>query len=257
MNDTKWFITSFNRSNLQYEVRPKKGKSVLKDIIDLIKQNWPKKSGIVYCFSRKECEDVASQLQQNQIHAVAYHAGLGDKQRTSAQEQWIKDKVHVVCATIAFGMGIDKPDVRFVIHFSLPKSMEGYYQESGRAGRDGRKSTCILFWQYGDKHRVQKLIELDTKASQEVRQIHYNNLWEMVNYCENTHDCRRVLQVRHHKHTIWHTVYMKVFSFELSLLYSYNTWGKCLIQKIANLMVLHVTIAVRVSKNWETFLKLQ
>ena len=129
MNDTKWFITSFNRSNLQYEVRPKKGKSVLKDIIDLIKQNWPKKSGIVYCFSRKECEDVASQLQQNQIHAVAYHAGLGDKQRTSAQEQWIKDKVHVVCATIAFGMGIDKPDVRFVIHFSLPKSMEGYYQE--------------------------------------------------------------------------------------------------------------------------------
>ena len=199
MYDTKWFITSFNRSNLQYEVRQKKGKSVLKDIIDLIKQNWPKKSGIVYCFSRKECEDVASQLQQNQIHAVAYHAGLGDKQRTNAQEQWIKDKVHVVCATIAFGMGIDKPDVRFVIHFSLPKSMEGYYQESGRAGRDGRKSTCILFWQYGDKHRVQKLIDLDTNASKEVRSIHYNNLWEMVNYCENTHDCRRVLQVRHHK----------------------------------------------------------
>ena len=145
MSNTKWFLTSFNRNNLQYEVRLKKGKgTTLIDIIALIKKEWPKMSGIVYCFSRKECEDSAFELRKNGVLALPYHAGLGDKERTHAQDQWIKDKVHVVCATIAFGMGIDKPDVRFVIHYSLPKSIEGYYQESGRAGRDGRKSTCIL-----------------------------------------------------------------------------------------------------------------
>jgi RecQ family ATP-dependent DNA helicase len=145
MNQTKWFMTSFNRANLQYEVRDKKGKgSTLKDIIALILKQWPKKSGIVYCFSRKECEDTAAELRKAGVSAVPYHAGLGDAERTKSQDNWIKDRVHVVCATIAFGMGIDKPDVRFVIHYSLPKSIEGYYQESGRAGRDGRKSTCIL-----------------------------------------------------------------------------------------------------------------
>ena len=145
MSNSKWFLTSFNRNNLQYEVRTKKGKgSCLNDIIALIKSQFQKKSGIVYCFSRKECEDVATELKKNGISAVPYHAGLGGTQRTLMQEQWIKDRAHVVCATIAFGMGIDKPDVRFVIHYALPKSMEGYYQESGRAGRDGRKSTCVL-----------------------------------------------------------------------------------------------------------------
>lgn len=198
MSDTKWFLTSFNRNNLQYEVRQKKGKGTcLSDIIDLVKKDWRGKSGIVYCFSRKECEDVAMELRKNGIQAIPYHAGLADKERTKNQELWIKDKVHVVCATIAFGMGIDKPDVRFVIHYSLPKSIEGYYQESGRAGRDGRKSTCILFYSYADMYRVRKLIDADQSARQDVKQIHYSNLWEMVNYCENSHDCRRVLQLQY------------------------------------------------------------
>jgi len=198
MADTKWFLTSFNRSNLQYEVHGKKGKgSGLNDIIAMINSKWKKKCGIVYCFSRKECEDVASTLSQNGISAIPYHAGLGPSDRTNAQDRWIKDKVDVICATIAFGMGIDKPDVRFVIHYSLPKSIEGYYQESGRAGRDGRHSTCILFYAYADKYRIQKLIDLDKSAKQDVKQIHYANLWEMVNYCENTNDCRRVLQLQY------------------------------------------------------------
>ena len=134
-----------NSDTISFQVRTKKGKgTALNDIIELVRKDFHKKSGIVYCFSRKECEDVATELRKNGVSAVPYHAGLGDKERTRAQDLWIKDGAHVVCATIAFGMGIDKPDVRFVIHYSLPKSIEGYYQESGRAGRDGRKSICIL-----------------------------------------------------------------------------------------------------------------
>ena len=125
MQDTKWFLTSFNRKNLQYEVRPKKSKSsALSDIFEVIKkENWSKKSGIIYCFSRKECEEVAQELCTRGIKAMAYHAGLVGKTRTNVQDQWIKDKTNIICATIAFGMGIDKPDVRFVIHYSLPKSI--------------------------------------------------------------------------------------------------------------------------------------
>ncbi len=198
MENTKWFLTSFNRNNLQYEVRGKKGKGTcLNDMVNLICKDFAKKCGIVYCFSRKECEDVANELRRNGISAAAYHAGLDNGARTTVQDSWIKDRIFVICATIAFGMGIDKPDVRFVIHYSLPKSMEGYYQESGRAGRDGRKSTCILFYAYADMYRVRKMIDADQSAKQDVKQIHYSNLWEMVNYCENSHDCRRVLQLQY------------------------------------------------------------
>ena len=193
MKNTKWFLTSFNRQNLQYEVRPKKGKASTKeDIYELIKkENWTKSSGIIYCFSRKECEDVAAELSSKGIKALAYHAGLPDMVRTQVQDKWIKDVVHIICATIAFGMGIDKPDVRFVIHYSLPKSIEGYYQESGRAGRDGRKSTCILFYCQADIYRIRNMIERDESARKEIKEIHQSNLWEMVNYCENITDCRR------------------------------------------------------------------
>ncbi len=131
MSRPKWFICSFNRPNLQYEVREKKsGKSLCANVAQLVRQEFARQSGIVYCLSRKECDDVAAKLnaEPGLGGAVAYHAGLNDKERIRVQERWIRGEVMLVCATIAFGMGVDKPDVRFVIHYSLPKSMEGYYQ---------------------------------------------------------------------------------------------------------------------------------
>ena len=198
MERPKWFLSSFNRGNLQYEVRDKKGgKSVTKAIGELILKDFRRQSGIIYCLSRKECDTVAEAMNEVGISSLAYHAGLGDSERSSVQDRWIKGSVLVVCATIAFGMGVDKPDVRFVIHFSLPKSIEGYYQESGRAGRDGRKSKCILFYSYADMHRMRKLIDSDEKATFEARRVHYDNLHSMVRYCENKSDCRRVLQLQY------------------------------------------------------------
>ena len=197
MEKPKWFLSSFNRSNLQYEVREKKGgKTVTKSIGEFILKEFQRQSGIIYCLSRKECDTVAEAMCEVGINSLAYHAGLGDNERSSVQDRWIKGKVQVVCATIAFGMGVDKPDVRFVIHFSLPKSIEGYYQESGRAGRDGRKSKCILFYSYADMHRMRKLIDSDEKATPEARRVHYDNLHSMVRYCENKSDCRRKFVVK-------------------------------------------------------------
>ncbi|VDP91539.1 unnamed protein product [Echinostoma caproni] len=160
MTNTKWFIQSFNRSNLKFEVRPKKLKSCTKEIIEVIHTEFPKRSGIVYCLSRRECDLVADELRKAGLAASAYHAGMTDAQRRKVQEAWIQeDKCKIVCATIAFGMGIDKPDVRFVIHHSLPKSIEGYYQEAGRSGRDGLPSTCILYYHWHDVVRLRKLIQ--------------------------------------------------------------------------------------------------
>lgn len=194
----KWFLSSFNRSNLVYEVREKKGKTTLKDVASVIQNEFSKDTGIVYCFSRKECEDVAKDLKVYNITALPYHAGLNDAERTRVQNLWMTGKVKVVCATIAFGMGIDKLDVRFVIHYSLPKSIEGYYQESGRAGRDGEKSTCILFYSYRDKHRILKLINMDqSMATREARKIHIDNLYRVVAFAENKTDCRRALQLEY------------------------------------------------------------
>ena len=198
MERPKWFLSSFNRGNLQYEVLDKKGgKTVTKAIAELIQKEFRRQSGIIYCLSRKECDTVAEAMNEAGISALAYHAGLGDGERSSVQDRWIRGSVLVVCATIAFGMGVDKPDVRFVIHFSLPKSIEGYYQESGRAGRDGRKSRCLLFYSYADMHRMRKLIDSDEKATPEARRVHYDNLHSMVRYCENKSDCRRVLQLQY------------------------------------------------------------
>ena len=197
MRSPKWFLSSFNRGNLQYEVREKKGKGIVEEIINFINREYKDRSGIVYCLSKRECDDVAEKLRGGKIKAIAYHAGLPDAERASVQDRWIQDRVRVVCATIAFGMGIDKPDVRFVIHHSIPKSIEGYYQESGRAGRDGRKSRCILYYSYADYHRMVKLIELDEKATREAKAIHYDNLKAMVRYCENLADCRRAIQLQY------------------------------------------------------------
>lgn len=197
MRDPKWFLQSFNRPNLCYEVCSKTGKSVVNDIVEVIKKKFKRQSGIVYCFSRKECDQLASDLCKEGIASVPYHAGLADNRRNDVQRQWIDDKVQVVCATIAFGMGVDKPDVRFVIHHTLPKSIEGYYQESGRAGRDGQRASCLLFYNYHDMHRIRSMIDKDANANASAKQTHIANLWHMVNFCENRTDCRRA-QVLHY-----------------------------------------------------------
>ncbi|ALC47068.1 mus309 [Drosophila busckii] len=155
----KWFLSSFNRSNLRYQVLPKRGVSTLEDISSFIRTRPPTASGIIYCLSRKECDEVAKKMCTAGIRAAAYHAGLTDTMRESRQKDWITNKVRVICATIAFGMGIDKPDVRFVLHYSLPKSIEGYYQEAGRAGRDGEIADCILYYNYSDMQRLKKMMD--------------------------------------------------------------------------------------------------
>ncbi|GFS71035.1 bloom syndrome protein homolog [Nephila pilipes] len=188
MQSPKWFLQSFNRPNLKYEVRAKT-KSLVQDIVKLLHTKFKNMCGIVYCLSRNDCDAVAAELVKNGIKASAYHAGMNN--RDEVQESWINDKFKVICATIAFGMGIDKPDVRFVIHHAIPKSIEGYYQESGRAGRDGEHSWCILFYSYKDMHRLKRMIMKD-EANKHSWSTHFDNLYRMVYYCENKTDCRRV-----------------------------------------------------------------
>lgn len=155
----KWFLSSFNRSNLKFSVLPKKGSSTLEEILTFIRNRPIHDSGIIYCLSRKECDSVALAISQKGVKACSYHAGLTDSVRESRQKDWITNKVRVICATVAFGMGIDKPDVRFVLHYSMPKSIEGYYQEAGRAGRDGELAQCILYYNYSDMLRYRKMMD--------------------------------------------------------------------------------------------------
>lgn len=193
MTQPQVFTMSFNRTNLKYAVLPKKPKKVDVDCIDWIKRNYPRDSGIIYCLSRNDCDSMATSLQRAGIQALAYHAGLNDSDREYVQNKWInQDGCQVICATIAFGMGIDKPDVRYVIHASLPKSVEGYYQESGRAGRDGEVSHCILFYNYHDVIRIKRIISMDKDGNRDTKATHYNNLNSMVHFCENVMDCRRI-----------------------------------------------------------------
>lgn len=178
------FITSFNRKNLYYEVRPKQ--DPVTDIIKFIKKNQGK-SGIVYCLSRRKVEELAELLKVNGIKAVPYHAGLDSKLRTKHQDMFLKEDVEVVVATIAFGMGIDKPDVRFVIHYDVPKSIESYYQETGRGGRDGLEGNCVLFYDFNDIIKLEKFMKDKPVSERESGRL---LLYEMAAFCESGM-CRR------------------------------------------------------------------
>lgn len=182
-------IESFNRQNLYYEVR-EKNQNTYRTILDLIGKSDD--AGIIYCLTRKQVEEIAFQLQQDNIYALPYHAGLSDKERAQNQTKFIQGEVRVMVATIAFGMGINKPDIRFVIHYCLPRNLEGYYQESGRAGRDGELSLCAIFFDYGDVKAIEWGINQKNNVQEQL--IARQQLRQMVDYVEST-VCRRVIQL--------------------------------------------------------------
>jgi bloom syndrome protein len=195
MEGCEEYKQSFNRPNLYYEIQPKKGKGataeVLEKIASLIKNDYKNQTGIVYTLSRAGCEELAEKLRDRGIKAYHFHASMPPEEKNSTQRDWQSGKLQVVVATIAFGMGIDKPDVRFVIHHTLPKSLEGYYQETGRAGRDGKLSKCILFYGYQDTSVLKRFIDENEAASEDVKERQREMLTRMIQYCENRTDCRR------------------------------------------------------------------
>lgn len=195
----KTFIQSFNRPNLKFEVRLK-SKGCIVEVSNMIRKNFIRQCGIIYCLSRNDCETVAEKLRENGISSSPYHAGLSDNQRKRVFNAWSSGVFQVVCATIAFGMGIDKSDVRFVIHYSVPKSVEGYYQEAGRAGRDGKLASCILYYSKSDVYRMKSMLAkgsrrtADEKAAKERDK---GNLEHIIAYVENRGECRRAILLRY------------------------------------------------------------
>lgn len=186
------YAMSFNRPNLYYEVRPKpRAAELLDEIVEIITNKHPGQSGIIYALSRKKCEELAKQLRDRNIKADHYHAGVDTDKKSKVQKSWQDGKCQVIVATIAFGMGIDKADVRFVMHHSMPKSLEGYYQETGRAGRDGKRSTCYLFYGYQDMTILKHMIDNGDGTWEQKERLHAM-LRLVVQFCENKSDCRRV-----------------------------------------------------------------
>ncbi|MBM4054347.1 MAG: DNA helicase RecQ [Planctomycetes bacterium] len=188
LTDYRVFTASFNRKNLYYQIMPKD--NPYHQILCFLKER-KKESGIIYCQGRKTVEHLAESLQEDGYRALPYHAGLSAEMRTENQERFIREDVEIIVATIAFGMGIDKPNIRYVIHHDLPKSIEGYYQETGRAGRDGLKSDCILLFSYADKMKIEYFIR--RKEDEKEKEVAYKQLRELVSYCESNVCRRRIL----------------------------------------------------------------
>lgn len=190
MKDPIMLKQSFNRTNLFYTVMNKPS-AMYEWVRDYITGNHRGQTGIIYCHSKQSCETTSQKLTSFGISCMFYHAGMDPEERLNVQLQWQQGRVQLICATIAFGMGIDKPDVRFVIHMYIPRSLEGYYQETGRAGRDGNESSCIMFYSYKDARSLQSMIQRDENLEETARETHLAKLRQVVQYCENKTDCRR------------------------------------------------------------------
>jgi len=190
-----FFLSSFNRPNLIYSVK-EKGKRMKEQMVEICRK-YSGKSGIVYCQSKKDCEKVSEMLNRENISAAFYYADLKNDHKKKIQEQWMNNKILVIVATIAFGMGINKPDVRFVIHRTISKSLENYYQESGRAGRDGDPAECILFYRRSDKLLFMNFNLNNEFSTTESKDFNMKSLLAMVRYGEEKFECRRVFQLEY------------------------------------------------------------
>lgn len=192
LKDPVFLKQSFNRTNLFYEVL-KKSKNTIFEIATDIKSRFRSQTGIIYCHSKNSCEQTAAQMERSGIKCAFYHAGMEPDDRLKVQKAWQSDEIQVICATVAFGMGIDKPDVRFVYHFTVPRTLEGYYQETGRAGRDGKYSHCITYFSFRDVRSIQTMIQKDENLDRDNKEKHLNKLQQVMGYCDNITDCRRKL----------------------------------------------------------------